>query len=222
MSPSLLVSCHSHALSPCDESPPAFAFKAVEQDGRAGSTDDLIEEERTPAADETKVQDIDEEGGHEWTQEGDGEERVAGHLCSLARSAQDACGEDRVCFREAHGCDEEHDDRGDLQRGGVIREQSENVRAEEEDRRAYDGREDEAPLDAASLVAAPVLLTALAAGLPCHDHARLAEAHDEVIVYVRDVHADAVYGEGDRAEPCRHATKEHHAHALTALLRKDA
>ena len=127
-----------------------------------------------------------------------------------------------MCFREAHGCDEEHDDRGDLQRGGVIREQSENVRAEEEDRRAYDGREDEAPLDAASLVAAPVLLTALAAGLPCHDHARLAEAHDEVIVYVRDVHADAVYGEGDRTEPCRHATKEHHAHAFTALLRKDA
>ena len=77
MSPSLLVSCHSHALSPCDESPPAFVFKAVEQDGRAGSTDDLIEEERTPAADETKVQHIDEEGGHERTQEGDGEERVA-------------------------------------------------------------------------------------------------------------------------------------------------
>ena len=197
-------------------------FKAVEQDGRAGSTDDLIEEERTPAADETKVQDIEEEGGHERTQEGDGEERVASHLCSFARSAQDACGEDRVRFREAHDCDEDHDDRGDLQRGGIIRVQCENVRSEEEDRRAYDGREDETPLDAASLVAVPVLLTALAAGLPRHDHARLAEAHDEVIVDVTDVHADAVYCEGDRAESCRHAAEEHHAHALTALLRKDA
>ena len=90
MPPSLLVSCHSHALSPCDESPPAFVFEAVEEDGRAGGADDLIEEERTPAADEAKVQDIEEEGSHERAQEGDGEERIASHLCGLARSAQDA------------------------------------------------------------------------------------------------------------------------------------
>ena len=71
-------------LSPSHECAPAFVFEAVEEDGRAGGADDLIEEERTPAADEAKVQHIEEEGGHERAQEGDGEERVASHLCSLA------------------------------------------------------------------------------------------------------------------------------------------
>ena len=83
-------------------------------DGRAGGADDLIEKEGAPAADEAKVQHIEEEGGHERAQEGDGEERVASHLCSLARAAQNARREDRVCFREAHDCDEDHDDRGDF------------------------------------------------------------------------------------------------------------
>ena len=55
--PSFLISNFAFLIvsASCDECPPAFVFKAVEEDGRAGGADDLIEEKRAPAADETKV-----------------------------------------------------------------------------------------------------------------------------------------------------------------------
>ena len=42
--------------------------------------------------------------------------------------------------------------------------------------------------------------------------------HNEIIVNIADIHADAVHREGHRTKTGGHTGKEHHAYALAALL----
>ena len=182
----------------------------------------MVEEKRAPAAVEAHVQDVEEEGGDDGAQEGDGHEGVARHLGRFAGAAKDACREEGVGFGEADDGHEDHDDGCDFHRRGVVGVEGEDVVSKENRSGADDGREEEAPLDAAALVRFPVFLAAFAAGLAGHDHAGLAEAGDEVVVHVADIHADAVDREGDGAKAGGHAAEEDHADAFAALFGKDA
>ena len=62
------------------------------------------------------------------------------------------------------------------------------------------------------------MYAACAAGLAGKHHARLSHTLSKAIVKVAEIHADAVYGEGNRAKFHSHARIKHHADALAAHL----
>ncbi len=109
-----------------------IGLEASDEDGGAGGADGLIQQEGAPAAVESHIQLVEEDGGDQRPQKCDGDKRVSGDLRRFPGTSQNAGEEEGVGFGETDDGDENHDDGSHFDGGGVGGVEAENFFAKKD------------------------------------------------------------------------------------------